>query len=117
MDDIVSKLNDIEEDLGYTPKEMAELGKCSLSSYHRYRSGKSIPRLDFLWHLLQSDTRIRAEWILRDIEPRYVFTREEIRRNEIHPFRTENYTSSMSTFRFEESLLTRYLKLVRMTCS
>lgn len=61
-----TKLQQIEELLGYGPKKMAHLGEISRTTYHRYKSGKSLPGSKFLFNLLQNEDQINANWLIKD---------------------------------------------------
>lgn len=67
--DLSEKLRRLEEVLGLTPQEMANLGGCSRSTYYRYRSGESVPDLNFFRKILENENRINADWLLKDRGP------------------------------------------------
>lgn len=61
-----TKLARIEELLGYNPQKMAQLGEVSRTTYHRYKSGKSLPSGKFLYTLLHNEKSINANWLIKD---------------------------------------------------
>ncbi|SMO88632.1 XRE family transcriptional regulator [Fodinibius sediminis] len=63
------RLKELEQVLGLTPTEMANIGDCSQSTYYRYRKGESIPDLEFLNNILKNKNKINAEWLLKGIYP------------------------------------------------
>lgn len=68
--DIFSKrLQELENVLGISPSDMADLGKCSQSTYYRYRKGESTPDLEFLNNILKNENNINTEWLLKGIHP------------------------------------------------
>lgn len=66
---LCDRLKELEELLGCTPEEMANMGDCSRATYYRYRSGKSVPDLLFLNNILNNERRINTEWLLKGEEP------------------------------------------------
>ncbi|WP_445664328.1 XRE family transcriptional regulator [Fodinibius sp. AD559] len=63
------RLQELEQVLGLSPSEMAEMGECSQSTYYRYRKGESAPDLDFLNNILKNESNINTEWLLKGIHP------------------------------------------------
>ncbi len=63
------RLQELENILGLSPSNMAEIGECSQSTYYRYRNGESTPDLKFLNNILKNENNINTEWLLKGIHP------------------------------------------------
>lgn len=63
------RLQELEKVLGLSPPKLAKMGRCSQSTYYRYRKGESTPDLDFLNNILKNENNINAEWLLKGIHP------------------------------------------------
>jgi len=66
---LCDRLQELERVLGCSPQEMAEMGECSRATYYRYRNGKSVPDLLFLNNILNNETRVNTEWLLKGEKP------------------------------------------------
>ncbi len=65
MNSFGNRLKTLESVLDLNPDAMAELGGCSRSTYYRYRSGKSVPDLNFIHNILKNETKISADWLFK----------------------------------------------------
>jgi transcriptional regulator with XRE-family HTH domain len=63
-----AKLKKLREQLGYSPKEMAEYFGIEVSSYYKNENGQYLPGLESL-HLLSKDHDISLDWYLFDKGP------------------------------------------------
>lgn len=90
------RLQELEQVLGLSPSDMAEMGRCSQSTYYRYRKGESVPDLEFLNNILKNKNKISVEWLLRGVHP--ILKKDELnngdQRNPIQFFNLPLYKMS-----------------------